>query len=74
MGNIEQTFDGQALYPTIKERAANLLFFIIKDHPFGDGNKRIGCLIFLLYLKLQNIVTTINENDLVALALSTVFY
>jgi DNA ligase (NAD+) len=47
----------------------NLLYFIIKDHPFTDGNKRIGCFIFLLYLTLQNIPSKLNENGLVALAL-----
>ncbi len=69
LGNIEQTFDGEPLYKTAEERAANLFYFIIKDHPFTDGNKRIGCLIFLLYLKLQNIVIKINDTGLVALAL-----
>lgn len=69
LGNIEQTFDGKILYKTAEERAAHLLYFIIKDHPFSDGNKRIGCLIFLLYLKLQGIVIKINDNGLVALAL-----
>jgi death-on-curing family protein len=67
--NIEQTFGGELLYKTIEERAAHLLYFIIKDHPFVDGNKRIGCLIFLLYLKLQNKVIKVNDNGLVALAL-----
>ncbi len=57
------------LYKTNEERAAHILYFIIKDHPFSDGNKRIGCLIFLLYLKLQNCVIKINDNGLVALAL-----
>lgn len=42
---------------------------LIKDHPFSDGNKRIGCLIFLIYLKLQGIVIKINDSGLVALAL-----
>ena len=69
LANIEQTFDGQALYSTVEERAATLLYFIIKDHPFSDGNKRIGCFIFLLYLKLQNISAEINENGLVVIAL-----
>lgn len=69
LGNIEQTFGGEPLYKTIEERAAHLLYFIIKDHPFSDGNKRIGCLIFLLYLKLQNIAIKLNDNGLVALAL-----
>ena len=69
LGNIEQAFDGELLYKSIEERAAHLLYFIIKDHPFSDGNKRIGCLIFLLYLKLQNTAIKINDNGLVALAL-----
>lgn len=69
LGNIEQTFDQKPLYPTIEERAAHLLYLIIKDHPFTDGNKRIGCLIFLLYLKQQNISIPLGENGLVALAL-----
>ena len=69
LGNIEQTFGGESLYKTAEERAANLLYFIIKDHPFSDGNKRIGCFIFLLYAKRQNICIKLNDNGLVALAL-----
>lgn len=69
LGNIEQTFGGESLYKTAEERAANLLYFIIKDHPFSDGNKRIGCFIFLLYAKRQNICNKLNDNGLVALAL-----
>jgi len=44
-GNLSQTFDQVPLYPSNIERAANLLYFIIKDHPFSDGNKRIGCFL-----------------------------
>jgi len=40
LGNIEQTFDGQPLYPSVEERAATLLYSVIKNHPFTDGNKR----------------------------------
>lgn len=69
LGNIEQTFDGTPLYPNVEERAAHLLYFTIKDHPFTDGNKRIACLMFLLYLKLQHMEIKLNENGLVALAL-----
>ncbi|WP_028990568.1 RhuM family protein [Thermithiobacillus tepidarius DSM 3134] len=50
LGSIEQTFGGEALYPSVETRAAHLLYFIIKDHPFSDGNKRIGSFLFLLYL------------------------
>ncbi|HQS85085.1 MAG TPA: virulence protein RhuM/Fic/DOC family protein [Alphaproteobacteria bacterium] len=66
---IEQTFDGEPLYKTIEEKAAHLLYFIIKDHPFTDGNKRIGSFIFLLYLNFQNIPANLNDNGLLALAL-----
>ncbi|MCC8461709.1 MAG: virulence RhuM family protein [Rickettsia endosymbiont of Ecitomorpha arachnoides] len=55
LGNIDQTFDGKSLYNSAEEKAAHLLYFIIKDHPFSDGNKRIGCLLFLLYLTKANI-------------------
>lgn len=69
LNNIEQTFDSVPLYPNVENRAAHLLYFIIKDHPFTDGNKRIGCFMFLLYLKLQGAELRLNENGLVALAL-----
>jgi prophage maintenance system killer protein len=69
LGNIEQTFDGIPLYATVEERAAHLLYFVIKDHPFTDGNKRIGCLVFLLYLKAHNIEFDLNDNGLIALGL-----
>ena len=39
LGNIEQTFGGKALYPSVEERATALLYFVIKNHPFTDGNK-----------------------------------
>jgi DNA ligase (NAD+) len=58
-----------ALYKTTEEKAAHLLYFVIKDHPFVDGNKRIGSFMFLLYLKSQNMPIKLNENGLVALAL-----
>lgn len=69
LNNIEQTFVGEPLYKTPEEKAAHLLYFVIKDHPFTDGNKRIGSFMFLLYLKSQNMPIKLNENGLVALAL-----
>lgn len=59
IGNIYQTFDSKDLYPSFEEKAAHLMYFIIKDHPFNDGNKRIACLLFLLLLR-KNIHLTIN--------------
>ncbi len=75
LGNIEQSFGGQELYSTLEEKAAHLLYFIIKDHPFSDGNKRIASFLFIHYLdKNRHLYKTnnemiINDNALVALAL-----
>lgn len=49
--NIEQTWSGEPLYPTVESRAAHLLYFVIKDHPLSDGNKRTASLLFLDYLR-----------------------
>jgi hypothetical protein len=56
LGAIEQTFDGTPLYPNVQIRAAHLLYFVIKDHPFADGNKRIGSLLFLEYLRRNGLL------------------
>ncbi len=69
LGTIEQTMFGDALYRTREEKAAHLLYFIIKDHPFSDGNKRIGSFMFLLYLHQQGVVTILDPEALTALAL-----
>jgi prophage maintenance system killer protein len=69
LGAIEQTFDSQPLYPTVQVRAAHLLYFIIKDHPFSDGNKRIGSFLFLLYLQQEGMALRIDGTALTALAL-----
>ena len=45
-----QSFGGRDLYPTLEEKAAHLLYFIVKDHSFLDGNKRIAATIFLYFL------------------------
>jgi prophage maintenance system killer protein len=54
LGSIMQTFDGRELYPSIEEKAANLLYFLVKNHPFVDGNKRIGASLFLWFLEKNN--------------------
>lgn len=51
---IYQNVFGEELYPSIEEKAANLLYFIIKDHPFVDGCKRIGASLFLEFLNKNN--------------------
>jgi prophage maintenance system killer protein/prophage antirepressor-like protein len=70
LGAIEQSFAGQDLYPSVEEKAAHLLYFVIKDHPFSDGNKRIGSFLFILYLR-QNGLAGFDNRALVALALLT---
>lgn len=75
IGNIHQTFDQKALYPSIEERSAHLLYFVIKDHPFTDGNKRIGAFLFIVFLARHDYLyrlrgeKKINDNALTALAL-----
>ncbi|MDI6765786.1 MAG: virulence protein RhuM/Fic/DOC family protein [Bacteroidota bacterium] len=75
LGSIEQTFGGTELYPSIEEKAANLLYFLIKDHPFIDGNKRIASLFFIWFLERNNLLSSdngdrkFNDNALVALTL-----
>ena len=50
IGNIYQSFDGQEVYPSLQEKAANLLYFVVKNHSFLDGNKRIAATMFLYFL------------------------
>jgi prophage maintenance system killer protein len=75
LGAIEQTFGGEPLYPSAQVRAAHLLYFVIKDHPFGDGKKRIGTLFFLDSLRRNGLLERADgtprlaDNAMVALTL-----
>ncbi|MDQ7060881.1 MAG: RhuM family protein [Sulfurimonas sp.] len=75
VGNLYQTFGGVELYPSIEDKATHLLYFIIKDHPFSDGNKRSGAFLFIYfldkcdYLYKESGEKKINENALTTLAL-----
>lgn len=69
LANLDQTMFGEELYQSIEEKAANLLYMVIKDHPFSDGNKRIGSFLFVLYLQLNKLTTNINNIGLTSLAL-----
>lgn len=72
---IFQSFEGEELYRSVPEKAAHLLYFVIKDHPFYDGNKRIGSLLFVLFLTInkyqltENGETKISDRALIAIAL-----
>jgi prophage maintenance system killer protein len=75
IGAVHQTFDGVDLYPSIEEKAANLLYFVVKNHAFVDGNKRIGAFLFIWFLDANGLlyrsdgVKRLADNALVALTL-----
>lgn len=69
LGNIEQTAFGEPLYQTCELKAAHLLYFIVKDHPFVDGNKRIGALLFLVYLANEDYAHSLGPCALTTLTL-----
>ena len=69
LGSIEQTMFGEPLYRSREEKAAHLLYFVVKDHPFVDGNKRIGSLLFLLYLNQEQMTHRLNPQALTTLTL-----
>jgi len=75
IGSVNQTFDGKDLYPSIEEKAANLLYLVTKGHVFSDGNKRIGSILFIQLLSINSYLYNsqnerkINDNSLAALTL-----
>ena len=75
IGAIYQSFDGKEVYPSIEEKAAHLLYFVVKDHSFVDGNKRIAASLFIWFLNENGILykedgsKRIADNALVALTL-----
>lgn len=75
LSTIYQTFDGKELYPSIEEKAANLLYFVIKNHSFVDGNKRIAAFLFVWFLEKNRYLYKPNgekrlkDNALVAICL-----
>ncbi|MEZ5507155.1 MAG: virulence protein RhuM/Fic/DOC family protein [Gammaproteobacteria bacterium] len=75
LATIEQGFGDELFYPNVASRAAHLLYFVIKNHPLADGNKRSGSFLFLWYLRInqhllaKSVEQLINDNTLVALAL-----
>ncbi|MBP3506379.1 MAG: virulence protein RhuM/Fic/DOC family protein [Lachnospiraceae bacterium] len=74
IGNIYQSFDGEDVYPTLEEKAANLLYFVTKNHSFFDGNKRIAATMFLYFLDKNGVLFAgeeklIDDYTLVALTI-----
>ncbi|OGT47779.1 MAG: death-on-curing protein [Gammaproteobacteria bacterium RIFCSPHIGHO2_12_FULL_41_15] len=71
IGNVMQSFAEEDVYPTVEEKAAHLLYFIVKNHPFVDGNKRSGAYAFIWFLKYTKLldVTCITPPALTALTL-----
>jgi len=75
LGAIYQTFGGEELYPSIEEKGANLLYFVVKNHAFSDGNKRIAAALFIYFLGMNGILyrsdgsKRLADNALVALTL-----
>ena len=74
VGSVYQTAFGEDIYPSVQEKAANLLYFIVKDHPFVDGCKRIAASIFLYFLNKNNLLfkdenKIISDSTLVAITL-----
>lgn len=74
IGNIYQSFDGENVYPTLEEKAANLLYFVTKNHSFFDGNKRIAATMFLYFLDKNGVLFAgeeklIDDYTLVALTI-----
>jgi len=75
ISTIYQSFGGQELYPSIEEKAAHLLYFVVKNHSFSDGNKRIAAFLFVWFLEKNNILyredgsKRIADNALVAFTL-----
>lgn len=65
-----QTFGGDDLYPSVTEKAVRLAYGLILDHPFIDGNKRIGTMAMLMFLELNHISLVYDEDDLISVMLS----
>ena len=62
VGNVMQSFGGKPIYPTIEEKAAHLLYFMVKNHPFVDGNKRSGAFAFVWFLRKTSVAGAKNIN------------
>lgn len=64
-----QSFDNEDLYPSIQGKAARLCYSIVNNHPFIDGNKRIGILVMLVFLEINNVIIQCQDKDIIDLGL-----
>ena len=65
-----QTFDGQALYPSVQQKASRLCFSLVNNHPFIDGNKRIGVHAMLVFLEINGVDLVYTQAELISFGLS----
>ncbi len=65
-----QTFGGEPVYPSVQSKAAQLGFGLIRNHPFVDGNKRIGAHVLLVFLELNGVVLHYDQQELIDIILS----
>ena len=78
LGAVEQTFAGQDLYPSVQGKAAHLPYFVVKNHPVSDGNKRSAAAVFIYYLSMNSALQRdigediVSSNALAAITLKTV--
>jgi len=70
VGNVMQSFGGKSVYPTVEEKAAHLLYFMVKNHPFTDGNKRSGAFAFVWFLRKVGVKGSKNINPAALTALT----
>ena len=69
LNNAFATFGGRELYPSIEEKCANICYCLVNNHPFIDGNKRIGTYVMLVLLEYNSIILHFTQSDLIDLGL-----
>ncbi|MDD4295575.1 MAG: type II toxin-antitoxin system death-on-curing family toxin [Ruminiclostridium sp.] len=69
LSNALSTFDGTELYPTVEEKCANICFCLINNHPFIDGNKRVGIYVMLILLEYNDVKLSFTQKELIDLGI-----
>lgn len=68
--SAQSSFGGEQVYPSVEEKAARLMYALVSNHAFVDGNKRIGILVMLVTLRLNGVILRYTQEELIALGLS----